>query len=190
MDRSMEAAPARHTIPPTSIDWTLIFSAMVTMKGEAMLPRFDIAYTMPVPLVFMLGGNDSVVIRENSPKQNAEWIIWHTIGQATYADADSLNIPLSIPSLILSPEHKLEQHANSSRNHHEEDGPSLALHLMAVDICIRLRVTGDEVGDELQSADNQHIHLESGPDLVDRVLSDVVHPVVADLRETQNYQGD
>lgn len=54
-------------------------------------------------------------------------------------------------------------------------------------ICIGTR---DEVCHELKSSDDEHVHFESRANLVDGVLSDVVHAVVADLCEAQNYQGD
>lgn len=45
-------------------------------------------------------------------------------------------------------------------------------------ICIGTR---DEVCHELKSSDDEHVHFESRANLVDGVLSDVVHAVVADL---------
>lgn len=67
----MEIAPAPATIPPTNMDCMLNLSAIVTVKGAAMFPRLDIASTTPVPVVLMADGNDSVVMREYNPKQNA-----------------------------------------------------------------------------------------------------------------------
>ena len=47
-----------------NIDCSPNLSASVTMNGDAMLPRLDIASTTPVPVVLIPDGKLSVVIRE------------------------------------------------------------------------------------------------------------------------------
>lgn len=55
--------PAMQTNPPINTPFTLISWESVTKKGAPMLPKFDIAYEMPVPVDLIEVGNDSVVIR-------------------------------------------------------------------------------------------------------------------------------
>lgn len=61
---------------------------------------------------------------------------------------------------------------------------------MAVDIYITIMFTCDEVSNELQGPNNKHIHFEGCSYLIDGVLGDVVHPVVADLGDAQYNQRD
>jgi hypothetical protein len=63
-DKNITSPPNKHTMPPMNIDCRSNLSASVTTKGEAILPRFDIASTTPVPVVLIPDGNDSVVISE------------------------------------------------------------------------------------------------------------------------------
>lgn len=64
MDRNITSPPAAQTTPPMNIDCSPNLSASVTMNGDAMLPRLDIASTTPVPVVLIPDGKLSVVIRE------------------------------------------------------------------------------------------------------------------------------
>ena len=60
--------PAIQTIPPKKIPFTPISLPNVTKNGAPMLPKFDIASDMPVPVERMEVGKDSVVVSENRAK--------------------------------------------------------------------------------------------------------------------------
>lgn len=60
---------------------------------------------------------------------------------------------------------------------------------MTEQIYIRHSFTCNEVGHEFKCSDDEHIHLECGSNLVDGILGDVVHTVVADLCKTQHDDG-
>jgi hypothetical protein len=64
----MQNAPIMHTIALINTPFTPISLPRVTKNGALILPRFDIASEIPVPVDLIEVGKLSVVIRENRVK--------------------------------------------------------------------------------------------------------------------------
>jgi hypothetical protein len=71
LENKRTAAPVKQTIPPTQIDWIPRFVEIVTINGLAMFPKLLNASTIPVPVVLILVGKLSVVIRLNNANPKA-----------------------------------------------------------------------------------------------------------------------
>lgn len=71
-DKSIASPPIIQITPPTHMDWIPSFPDIVTMNGLAIFPRLLKASTIPVPVVLILEGKDSVVIKLKRANPKAE----------------------------------------------------------------------------------------------------------------------